>query len=56
MVAFEGGDDPARHLLLLSHRVERVRHRHGVLLGAAAGILFGVSDVAIKALTGTRAR
>ena len=24
-----------------------------MLLGAAAGILFGVSDVAIKALTGT---
>jgi hypothetical protein len=40
-------------LLLLSHRVERVRHQHGVLLGVAAGILFGVSDVSIKALTGT---
>jgi hypothetical protein len=40
-------------LLLLSHRVERIRHRHGVLLGAAAGILFGVSDISIKALTGT---
>ena len=40
-------------LLLLSHRVERVRHRRGVMLGAAAGILFGVSDVSIKALTGT---
>src|SRR6516225_6869500 len=25
---------------------------HGVMLGAAAGILFGVSDTAIKALTG----
>jgi hypothetical protein len=25
---------------------------HGVMLGAAAGVLFGVSDVAIKALTG----
>jgi hypothetical protein len=25
---------------------------HGVMLGTAAGILFGVSDVAIKALTG----
>ena len=40
-------------LLMLSHRVERIRHRHGVLLGASAGILFGVSDIAIKALTGT---
>ena len=29
----------------------RVEH-HGVMLGAASGILFGVSDTAIKALTG----
>ena len=27
-------------------------HHHGALLGAAAGVLFGVSDVALKALTG----
>ena len=27
-------------------------HHHGVMLGAAAGVLFGVSDIAIKALTG----
>ncbi len=27
-------------------------HHHGAMLGAAAGVLFGVSDVAIKALTG----
>src|SRR5207247_4609481 len=53
MIAFEGGMIAIGTLLLLSHRVERVRHRHGVLLGAAAGILFGVSDVSIKALTGT---
>ena len=25
---------------------------HGMMLGAAAGILFGVSDIAIKAITG----
>jgi drug/metabolite transporter (DMT)-like permease len=53
MVAFEGGMIFIGTLLLLSHRVERIRHQHGVLLGAAAGILFGVSDVSIKALTGT---
>jgi drug/metabolite transporter (DMT)-like permease len=53
MIAFEGGMILIGTLLLLSHRVERIRHRHGVLLGAAAGILFGVSDVSIKALTGT---
>ena len=53
MIAFEGGMIMIGSLLVLSHRVERIRHRHGVLLGAAAGILFGVSDVSIKALTGT---
>jgi drug/metabolite transporter (DMT)-like permease len=53
MIAFEGAMVLIGTLLLLSHRVERIRHRHGLLLGAAAGILFGVSDVSIKALTGT---
>ena len=31
----------------------RPHEHHGVMLGVAAGILFGVSDVAIKALTGS---
>jgi drug/metabolite transporter (DMT)-like permease len=53
MIAFEGAMIFIGTLLVLSHRVERIRHRHGVLLGAAAGILFGVSDISIKALTGT---
>jgi drug/metabolite transporter (DMT)-like permease len=53
MIAFEAAMITLGALLLLSHRVERVRHRRGVMLGAAAGILFGVSDVSIKALTGT---
>jgi hypothetical protein len=53
MIAFEGAMIFIGTLLVLSHRLERIRHRHGVLLGAAAGILFGVSDVSIKALTGT---
>src|SRR5687768_5765125 len=39
MIAFEGGMIVIGTLLLLSHRVERISHRHGVLLGAAAGIL-----------------
>ena len=30
----------------------REHEHHGVFLGAAAGIMFGVSDIAIKALTG----
>jgi drug/metabolite transporter (DMT)-like permease len=53
MIAFEGAMIMIGTLLMLSHRVERIRHQHGVLLGASAGILFGVSDISIKALTGT---
>jgi drug/metabolite transporter (DMT)-like permease len=53
MIAFEGAMVFIGGLLLISHRVERVRHRRGLMLGAAAGILFGVSDISIKALTGT---
>jgi hypothetical protein len=40
-------------LLVLGDRVERVRHRHGLLLGVSSGLLLGVSDVSIKALSGT---
>ena len=53
MIAFEGAMVLLGAVLLMSHRVERVRHRSGLILGAAAGILFGVSDISIKALTGT---
>jgi drug/metabolite transporter (DMT)-like permease len=53
MIAFEGGMVMLGMLFLLSHRVGRVSSRQGAFLGAAAGILFGVSDVAIKALSGT---
>jgi len=53
MIGFEGGLVVLGSLLLLSHKVQLVRQRHGAELGAAAGILFGVSDVAIKALSGT---
>jgi drug/metabolite transporter (DMT)-like permease len=53
MIAFEGAMVLLGAVLLMSHRVERVRHRRGIILGAAAGILFGVSDISIKALTGT---
>jgi hypothetical protein len=39
-------------LLVLTHLTERIRFQPGVLLGAAAGLGFGISDVAIKALSG----
>jgi drug/metabolite transporter (DMT)-like permease len=50
MVAFESGLLVVGTLLVLSPRLGSHEH-HGVMLGTAAGILFGVSDVAIKALT-----
>src|SRR5215212_1946847 len=52
MVAFESGLLAVGTLLVLSHKFGAPHHHHGVLLGTASGILFGVSDVAIKALTG----
>jgi drug/metabolite transporter (DMT)-like permease len=52
MVAFELGLLGVGTLLVLSHKFGAPHHHHGVLLGVASGILFGVSDVAIKALTG----
>jgi hypothetical protein len=52
MIAFEAGLFGLGGLLLMGPRMGgRVEH-HGVMLGAAAGVLFGVSDTAIKALTG----
>jgi hypothetical protein len=51
LILFEGGCIAAGLLLIFSHRIERARAQRGVLLGAAAGLGFGVSDVAIKALT-----
>jgi drug/metabolite transporter (DMT)-like permease len=52
MVAFEAGLLAVGVLLVLSPRLGVNHEHHGVLLGCAAGVLFGVSDVAIKALTG----
>ena len=53
MIAFEAGLLAVGMLLVLSPRFGAPHEHHGVLLGAAAGFLFGVSDVAIKALTGS---
>ena len=52
MLAFEGGMLAIGALLISCPRIGAPAHHHGVMLGAAAGVLFGVSDVAIKALTG----
>jgi drug/metabolite transporter (DMT)-like permease len=52
MIAFESVLLMVGMALVFSQKLGSHEH-HGVLLGTAAGILFGVSDVAIKALTGT---
>lgn len=52
MIAFEAGMLALGFLLTQGRKLGAPEHHHGVLLGAAAGILFGVSDVSIKALTG----
>jgi drug/metabolite transporter (DMT)-like permease len=51
MIAFESALLAIGTFLVLSPQLHSHEH-HGVMLGVAAGILFGVSDVAIKALTG----
>jgi drug/metabolite transporter (DMT)-like permease len=52
MVSFEGGMLAIGALLIGGKHIGAPDHHHGAMLGAAAGVLFGVSDVAIKALTG----
>jgi hypothetical protein len=51
-VSFEGGMLVIGALLIGGKHIGAPDHHHGAMLGAAAGVLFGVSDVAIKALTG----
>jgi drug/metabolite transporter (DMT)-like permease len=50
MIAFESALLALGTFLVLSKALDNHEH-HGVMLGTAAGMLFGVSDVAIKALT-----
>lgn len=52
MISFEAGLFGIGGLLIMGPRAGAPAKHHGVMLGAAAGILFGVSDIAIKALTG----
>jgi drug/metabolite transporter (DMT)-like permease len=52
MIAFEAVLLAVGTLLVMSHKLGARHEHHGVLLGIASGVLFGVSDVAIKALTG----
>jgi drug/metabolite transporter (DMT)-like permease len=52
LLAFEAATLALGALLIAAPGLGAPAHHHGALLGASAGVLFGVSDVAIKALTG----
>ena len=52
MVAFEAGLLGIGGLLIMGPRLGGPVEHHGVMLGAAAGVLFGVCNVGVKALTG----
>ncbi|MDP9187724.1 MAG: hypothetical protein M3O25_00565, partial [Actinomycetota bacterium] len=52
MIVFEGIAVGVGLLLVISHLIDRISVQRGVLLGVAAGLGFGISDVAIKALSG----
>ena len=47
LLAFEGGMLAMGALLIVVPRLGAPAHHHGAVLGAAAGTLFGVSDVAV---------
>ena len=52
MIVFESIAVGIGLLLVISHLIDRIPVQRGVLLGVAAGLGFGISDVAIKALSG----
>jgi hypothetical protein len=52
MTSFEAGLIAAGTLLIMGPRIGAPRQHHGFMLGAASGILFGVSDIGIKAVSG----
>jgi hypothetical protein len=55
LLAFEAATLALGTLLIAAPRLGAPAQHHGALLGASAGVLFGVSDVAVKALTGSPA-
>ncbi|MFA9271451.1 hypothetical protein LRS13_24055 [Svornostia abyssi] len=55
MIAFEAGLLSVGILLTMGTRIPGSHEHHGVMYAAAAGILFGVCNVGVKALTGVAA-
>jgi drug/metabolite transporter (DMT)-like permease len=52
MVAFEAGLFGLGALFIMGPRLGGPAEHHGIMLAAAAGILFGVCNIGVKALTG----
>jgi hypothetical protein len=52
MIVFEAVLLLAGSLMIMGPRIGAPVQHHGFMLGAASGLLFGVSDVAIKAISG----
>src|SRR5579884_1493430 len=52
MIAFEGVLIVVGGLLIMGPQIGAPSEHHGFMLGAASGILFGVSDISIKATSG----
>jgi hypothetical protein len=52
MIVFEAVLLLAGSLMIMGPRIGAPVEHHGFMLGAASGLLFGVSDVAIKAISG----
>jgi drug/metabolite transporter (DMT)-like permease len=52
MIGFEAALIAAGSLLMIRPRIGATVQHKGFMFGAAAGILFGVSDIAIKAISG----
>jgi drug/metabolite transporter (DMT)-like permease len=52
MITFEAVLLIAGTLMIMGPRIGAPEEHHGFMLGIAAGLLFGVSDVSIKAITG----
>jgi hypothetical protein len=52
MIGFEAGLIAVGSLLIMGPRIGAPSQHHGFMLGAAAGVMFGVSDISIKAISG----
>ena len=52
MIVFEAVLLIAGVLMIIGPRIGAPKEHHGFMLGAASGLLFGVSDVSIKAISG----